>query len=166
MEMLVSHTRTELLDQLIDFKSVQGRWPVRKDFDLGKIKAGKSTFYRKFCSLERAIQEAELKEKGEASLLPSEEIRHQPNKKPGSRCPFCGGPVSDINHYYDTLPQVIVSRFLGLLHENGHGCYSDAVLDCLYAVFGYKNKHLRLALAKEDMLGQFEDRHKPAETGQ
>jgi hypothetical protein len=153
----MAYKRQELIEQLLGFKAQHGRFPTRKDFDLKRIQTSKNAYYRAFGSLEKAIQQAECWERGELDLA-EETTRRPVDKKPSSRCPFCGGAVKDVNDYYDTLPLIIVSRFAKLLSAPNGSNYSDAVLDCLLAIFGRYNKYLRAALLKEGLLDRFDAR--------
>jgi len=152
----VAYKKQELIKELLDFKDQFERFPSRKDFELKRIKPSKNAFYRAFGSPEKAIQQAERWEKGDE--VPFEEPKRlSPAKKTSFQCRFCGSSVSDLNAYYNTLPQIMVLRYLDLLRKNDGGTYSDAVLDCLNVVFR-NNKYMRNALYKEGFLDQFDRR--------
>jgi hypothetical protein len=157
----MAYKRQDLIYRLLAFKEEHGRFPTRKDFELKKIEPSKNVFYRAFKSLEKAIQQAErVAGGGEA---PVEETKSPPRgDRCSTHCPFCGSSVPSINSFYDTLPQIIVSRYLELLRLAAGDTYQDAVLDCLLEIFGPKDKRLRSELIRVGWLDLFERRFKCA----
>ncbi len=80
-------------------------------------------------------------------------------KHTGFRCSFCGNYTTDINEYYSSLTKILLTRFIKLhKSNNGQNC-SDAVIDCIHAVFGNHNPVMRKALKLDDCLEAFEQRN-------
>jgi hypothetical protein len=78
--------------------------------------------------------------------------------KSGYQCSFCGGKVSNPNHYYSSLTTILSMRLTGLLKANKSNTYTDGILDCINAVFGVSNEQARMALKAAGYLQSFEDR--------
>ena len=161
----MSYKRNELLESLLRFKLENGRFPSGKDFQLGSISPGRSTFYRVFGSIERAVGRALAYENGALEIEGKNNYAKPPSKPVSGKmaCPFCGGLVDRISEYYSSLVDILSSRFIALLQSANGKTYIEGILDCIHAVFGPGNPVLRKALHKSDFLSQFEDRHKTIE---
>ena len=161
----MSYKKHELIESLLRFKQENGRFPSRKDFQMGSIGPGKSTFYRAFGSIENAINRAIAIENGELVIDDknnSAKIRSK-TLPGGMQCPFCGGLVDRISEFYSSLVVVLSSRFIGLLKSGNEKTYADGVLDCINAVFGPANPVIKNALLKAGFASLFENRHKAVE---
>lgn len=158
----MSYKENELIESLLHFKQENGRFPSRKDFQMGSVGPGKSTFYRAFGSIENAISRAVALEKGELVIDYKNNSKKISSKTlpGGMQCPFCGGLVDRISEFYSSLVVVLSSRFIGLLKSGNEQTYADGVLDCISAVFGPINPVIKNALLKAGFLSLFEDRHK------
>ncbi len=100
---------------------------------------------------ERVIEEAGQPKK--------KRIRLAAKKHTGFRCSFCGNYTTDINEYYSSLTEVLLTRFIKLLKSNNGQSYFEGVIDCIHAVFGRDNPSMRRALKLEGYLDAFEQRH-------
>jgi hypothetical protein len=161
----MSYKKNELIESLLQFKQENGRFPSRKDFQMGRVGPGKSTFYRAFGSIENAISRAVALEKGEIVIDDknnSTKIRSK-TLPGGMQCPFCGGLVDRISEFYSSLVVILSSRFIGLLKLGNGQTYADGVLDCISAVFGPTNPVIKNALLKAGFISLFENRHKAVE---
>ncbi len=153
------YSKQELIEALIEFKNEYGRYPTRKDFKAKKITPSKNTFYRVFGSMENAIKQVELYEKGE--LIPEDEREIKSikavSKKGGFQCAFCGNYTNDADKYYSSMAITLSMRFIKLLKSRkGQGPF-DGVMDSIYyAVFGGKNPVMRGALRSAGYLETFE----------
>jgi len=79
-------------------------------------------------------------------------------QKTGYQCSFCGGKVSNPNHYYSSLTTILSMRLTGLLKANKGNTYTDGVLDCIDSVFGVSNTQVREYLDAAGCLKMFENR--------
>jgi len=100
---------------------------------------------------ERVIEEAEQPKKKRARLVAK--------KHTGFQCSFCRNYTTDINEYYSSLTEVLLSRFIKLLKSNSGESYFEGVIDCVHAVFGRDNPSMRTTLKLEGYLDAFEQRH-------
>jgi len=163
----MSYKKHELLESLLRFKQENGRFPSVKDFQLGSISPGRSTFYRTFGSIEKAVGCAVAFDNGTLEIE-EENKRAKTHSKPVQgrmACPFCGGLVDYISEYYSSLVSIISSRFINLLKLAKGKTYVDGILDCIHAVFGPENPVIKNALLKAGSLNMFEDRHKKPRNG-
>ena len=154
----MSYSKKELIEVLIEFKNDYGCYPTRQDFKAKKITPSKNTFYRVFGSMENAIKQAELYEKGE--LIPEDEREIKSikavSKKGGFQCAFCGNYTNGADGYYSSMAKILAMRFIKLLKSNKGQNYFDGVMDCIYGVFGGKNPVIREALRSAGYLETFE----------
>ncbi len=106
---------------------------------------------------ERLIEEAERPKKKRTRLVAK--------KHTGLQCSFCGNYTTDINEYYSSLTDILLTRFINLLDSNNGQNYSDAVIDCIHAVFGRDNPSVRRALKLDGCLEAFKQRHGKMDEG-
>lgn len=156
----MSYTKREMLEKLIEFKNEHGHYPARKDFDAKNGLPSRNTTYRKFGSIENAVKQAELFERGEQVI---EDEQERKSIKPlssarGFQCPFCGNYTTNADEYYSGLTTIIINRFIGLLNSNNEQSYSDGVMDCIYKAFGLKNLTVRNALKEAGYIEKFDQR--------
>lgn len=137
----MAYSKQEILEKLIEFKKNNDRYPNRKDFDTKNGLPGRNTVYRAFGSIENAIKQAELFEKGELII---EDDRERKSIQPISRkyryqCAFCGNWIKDIVKYHSSLGRILTMKFTSLLSSNEGESYFEGVLDCLIKAFRPKN---------------------------
>jgi len=161
----MSYSKQELIEALIEFKNKYGRYPTRQDFKAKRITPSKNVYYSKFRSKEKAIEQAELYEKGELIIEDELQIRSiKPiSKKGGFQCSFCGNWTSGIEKYYSSLTRILTMRFINLLKSNDEQSYFNGVMDCIHAVFGGKNQVMREELRSAGYLDTFEKRYEEEE---
>ena len=157
----MSYSKQELIENLIGFKEEYGRVPTRQDFNAGRIKPSKTTYYRTFGSIEDAVKQAELYRRGELVAEDKREIRSVKavSKKGEFQCAFCGNYTSDVERYHSNLAKIIAMRFINFLKSNKGQDYYDAVMDCIHAVFGGNNPIMKEELVSAGYLDAFEQRH-------
>ena len=90
-----------------------------------------------------------------------ESLRKGDNRM-GFHCPFCGSHTGNPSDYYSHLKHVILSRFIKLLRASINPDYQDAVLDCIFAVFGSAYMKARTELGCFGFLERFEQRYDEA----
>jgi transcription elongation factor Elf1 len=100
---------------------------------------------------ERVIEEAEQQKKKRTRLVAK--------KHTGFQCSFCGNYTTDINEYYSSLTNILLTRFINLLKSDNGESYFEGVIDCIHAVFGNHNPVMRKALKLEGQIDAFEQRH-------
>jgi len=100
---------------------------------------------------ERVIEEAEQPKKKRTRLVAK--------KHTGFQCSFCGNYTTDINEYYSSLTEVLLTRFIKLLKSNSGQSYFEGVIDCIHAVFGRDNPSMRTTLKLDGYLDALEQRH-------
>ena len=160
----MAYSTTQLLDQLLEFKERYGQYPTRQDFTQKRISLSKNTFLRKFGSMEKAIEKAELYEKGDFNPEDGKEARrqeiHVPKlRKGGFPCPFCGNNTSNANRYYSSLKQILMTRFTNLLKQHNDPGYLNGVFAAIHAVFGSEEILMREALRSAGFLESFEGKY-------
>ncbi len=106
---------------------------------------------------ERVIEEAEQPKKKRTRLVAK--------KHTGFRCSFCGNYTTGINEYFSSLTDILLTRFIKLFKSNNGQNYSDAVIDCIHAVFGNHNPMMRRTLKLDGCLEAFEQRHGKMDEG-
>lgn len=162
----MAYTEKQILEKLVQFKNENGCYPKR--MDLGKNGLpGKSTVYRKFGNIDRAIKKAEKFERRELDLEDEKvDNRKKIRGKEGIRCFICGNLISNYKQYFSSLRTILLIRFMKLLelskdqnYLNDVKEYSDLILDGIHAVFGLNNKEVRDELEKRGFLERFEERH-------
>ncbi len=95
----------------------------------------------------------------EAEQSKKKRIRLVAKKHTGFQCSFCGNYTTDINEYYSSLTEVLLTRFIKLLKSNSGQSYFEGVMDCIHAVFGNHNPVMRKALKFGGYLDPFKQRH-------
>lgn len=141
----------ELLERLLEFKIENNRYPSLADFDEGKLGFSRSVIYRRYGSLKEAFKNADLYESGGLK------IDEETEKKTGEfRCPFCGSWTMSPEAYYQSLSVVLSGRFIALLEENKDSFAFEAIMNCIKAVFGTRNKRMRSELEKAGYLEKFD----------
>lgn len=146
------------MEALIEFKARENRYPTRRDFDMNNIKPGKSTFYKFFGSMEKAIERTELYLAGELIIEDRRKEPSEPIKKGDFQCPFCG---SKSQKFFDwaTCKAYILSRFMNLIKKNyDNQDYVNAAFDCIVSVYGNENKEVESSLRAEGYYKAYQDR--------
>lgn len=158
----MAYTDRELIEELLEFKRANGRYPTRKDFIVKRISASKNAFYRAFGSVEKAAEQAERYERGELSFEEEGDIRKAGKRPPardeqGLRCVICGSRVSNLDRYYSSLLEHLLLRFGELLERENGGSYLEGVLSSLNAFFSPRREALRSMLRKKGLLEKYDE---------
>jgi len=146
------YSEKELLERLLEFKTENKRYPSIADFNEGKLGFSYRVLYRRYGRLKEAFKNADLYENGELEIL------ENTDKKRGEfRCSFCGSWTMNPEAYYQSLAVILSGRFISLLNENKDRAGFEAVMNCIKAVFGTRNKRMRPELEKAGYLEKFDD---------
>ena len=158
----MAYSKQGLIENLVSFKREHGQFPTHSDFKNRIITPSRNVYYRKFGSMEEAIKQAELYEKGDLF------IEDEPDQKPtrsirqdkGAQCPFCGNQIRGTEEFYSSFTRILIMRFMDRLKSSNGDSYSDGVLDCIKDVFGIDNLVVRRELAVAGYLEMFLMRNK------
>lgn len=85
-------------------------------------------------------------------------LRSTAAKHVGFPCSFCGSYTSNLENYYSSLATVLITRFIELLDSANGTEYFQAVLDCIYRVFGSTNPIMRKEMEAAGYIGEFDER--------
>lgn len=88
--------------------------------------------------------------------------REMKDLRKGFHCPFCGNHTGNPAVYYSHLKFVLLTRFIKLLRASNNPEYQDALLDCIFAVFGSAYVKARTELECFGFLERFEQRYDEA----
>ena len=153
----MSYSAQEILEKLIEYKKKHGHYPTRSDFKNKNGLPSKNTIYRQFGTIENAVKQAVLFERGELNVEEVERKSIKPiSKKGGFRCPFCGNYTSNAEKYYSSLTIILTTRLTDLLKSKTRPCCTESVMDCIQKVFGTKNLVVRKVLNDIGCLEKFD----------